>query len=363
MKTLEEKYHEVAEDKNRWLYYLDAPLNIGECWKTTKTAYDFIAKYFNMGGKETVFNDDILCKNSSFIEERAPHIVSTFLLGIIIAECFEIDTQRRDDNNMSFLYLWFMACLYHDVGYAYEQNSPCAQLVQICSGGIEKLKGICNLQYFEEFWENGDNTTKTYSYEDVDVYLRGRSSCKNNARGVIDHGIVGGLLLYDMLRKNYDRASNEQGEKDNFTVTTNGRSLYYSTTHFDYYAKAANAIIAHNIWLDTLNEYRSRFAPNSCVKQEKPRIYFHNEDDNLAFILSIADTIEPLKRNPQYLKKVSIGHSINGPGFFVQAQTDIFDELYNSLRGLSDWVNVDVTLFWHGDQKRAEISLPKNLIR
>jgi hypothetical protein len=48
----------------------------------------------------------------------------------------------------------------------------------------------------------------------------------------------------------------------------------------------------------------------------------------LCFILSLADTIEPLKRNEKYLQEVSIEKCKNKKGFRVEADEVTFDTLY-----------------------------------
>lgn len=53
-------------------------------------------------------------------------------------------------------------------------------------------KKTLNIKYFS------NDVFKTYSKEDVEIYFKGRA--KEN---LIDHGIVGGILLYDRLRKQF----------------------------------------------------------------------------------------------------------------------------------------------------------------
>lgn len=343
MQTLEECYREIANNYKRWSYYDNPHQIIDEVWLDGNRAYRFIKNYFNYAGKSKVFEDDNLEKNSEFLITRTSHIISVFLLGIKIAECFGIDLCLRDHCNMNFKYYWFMACLYHDIGYVYENKHNCGHLKMISMEGIEALQEIYGMKYVH------DRVFRTYPRAVVDLYLKCRADCRKS-QPKVDHGIIGGLLLYDKLRKQFSRAwakrTKHSDSRDSFNVIheSSGRLLHLSNTHYDAYAKVADAIIVHNIWKNTLKQYikdselTDIFSTNDFDKQ----ITFDNE---ICFILALADTIEPLKRGMHYLKTVSIDQAENQKGLKLQIDKKVFNDVYcSNLKSLEDWVDVSVTI-------------------
>src|SRR5699024_1552141 len=141
--------------------------------------------------------------------------ISTYLLGIRLAELFKIlpygnkanevnDPYSKDGFN--FKYYWFLACLYHDVGYVYENSTYLDESIKgkqkrinklqdnlsaLQTDGLEAIQEICDIRYLH------NRVFKTYDRSEIDLYLKGRATCCN----CIDHGIAGGLMLYDKLRK------------------------------------------------------------------------------------------------------------------------------------------------------------------
>ena len=145
MGTLKELYKDLIEDPDSWLYYhsnqprlkyeIQPRLKYEMLFDET-ASYDFIKKYFKCGGKGKVFEDDpYIIKYEYVLKERSPHIVSTFLLGIQIAKSLKFDINKKNNDNINFKYLWFMACLYHDIGYVYENDYNCMNLRMVQKKG------------------------------------------------------------------------------------------------------------------------------------------------------------------------------------------------------------------------------------
>jgi hypothetical protein len=345
METLEECYQKISQDPLKWSYYDNPSLSTEEIWLDNDRAINFIKDYFNYAGKSKVFDDVNIELNYGKIKNRACHIVSTFLLGIEIVSCFGLETRRRDKNNMNFQYYWFLTCLYHDIGYAYEEENKnkCERLKMVSQDGIEALQEICELQYIN------NREFKTYSKHTVDFYLRCRAGFYQDERNpVMDHGIVGGLLLYDKLRKQFARAWENRIEKAHSRASFyvhhegTGRKLHLSNEHYKAYAKAADAIITHNIWISTLQEYITKCgAPQKPFSTSYKKIAYTNK---LCFILSLADTLEPLKRGAAYLKKIYICPAKDYSGFEIRTDTDTFKALYKDIASLEEWVSVKVNI-------------------
>lgn len=334
METLKKLYKDIIEDPDRWLYYhSNQPRLKYEMLFDETASYDFIIKYFRCGGKEKVFEDDpYIIKNEFVLKERSPHIVSTFLLGILIAKNLKIDINTNNNDNINFKYLWFLACLYHDIGYVYENDNNCMNLRMVQKKGLNALKDICNIKCLRN-----NELFKTYKKENIDLYLSNRAICSSGNIGKIDHGIVGGLLLYDRLRKNFDEAWNKAKRngpnilRNDFTY----KGLHFSNEHYKYYAEAADAIIAHNIWIDTLNKYliKNYKEPLKGIKIDK--------NNKIAFILALADTLEPIKKYGIFALNM-ISFKKMDDGFDLIMPDEINENDFNYICNLSDWINVDV---------------------
>ena len=331
MITLQEMYKDLISNTERWSYYQNPPNLCYDALSNEDDSFNFIKDYFSLGRKKALFDDKNIEGNLEIIKGRAQHIVSTYLLGIIIAESFGFDLNKRDDNNVNLKYLWFLACLYHDIGYVYEETHYCENLREIREKGLLALRGICGITYCKS------DEFRTYEKRVVNLYFKNRAKCTDKEIGKMDHGIVGGLMLYDRLIKNYNQAQkkefgeNQKDAKESFEY--NG--LFFSKEHFIYYAEAADAIISHNIWTDTLKGYLKAEKKESLMPSKI------NEKNKIAYILAIADTIEPIKRKESLiLENISFEKIENG---FVLLMPYLDDNnKYEYLRDLPNWVDISV---------------------
>lgn len=344
-----EKLKDMLNSDNNncdWSYYhgIHIPANALVCGDK---ALKFIKSYFELAGKETVFSFPQIPQYEKVLEERAPHIVSTFLLGKRIAECVGINIAERNENGMSFQYYWFLSCLYHDLGYVYENQSSCEHLRMISIDGLEAIQEVCGITYLH------NREFKTYSREDVDLYLRKRAICKDGKRGVIDHGIVGGLMLYDGLRKRFEeswkkRTDREHSNRYSFDIKVSSRTLHCSNSHFQDYAKAADAIIMHNIWVSTLFQYMNEEGITRKISNDPIRCDMGNQ---LCFILCLADTIEPIKRKPEYVDRVSF--SFCNKQITIETDEDVMEDVYRNIKKCESWLSVNI----QKERNRVSISI------
>ncbi len=341
MKSLKELYIEIAKESSRWSYYSDPPMLYESIWSNCSEAYTFIKSYYNLAGKGRTFEDKHITDNEKDIKERATHVVSTFLLGILIAETLGIDTQQRNYENMNFLYYWFLAALYHDVGYIYEKNSNSYDLKKIEEKGLQEILDICDI--------NPDNMSNsiflTYTSRDIEEYSKQRARGRENSEGKVDHGIVGGLMLYDKLVKQFYIARRKRLEgynKDDFYIWSHGKKLHLSKSHFKEYAKVSDAIIAHNIFKDTLIKC---YENDETKKEELSQKVIHINNE-LCFVLAISDTIEPLKKGLSLDKVYFEGFD---QGFIVKFDKYLCKDFVESkkfvesIESLKEWVSVEIT--------------------
>jgi hypothetical protein len=154
---------------------------------------------------------------------------------------------------------------------------------------------------------------------------------------VVDHGILGGILLYDRLIK-IRRAKKKENE-DN---------LFWGKKLENQYKLAANAISIHNIWLpkaDTKKEYK-KYNLNEIIDFTKIKF----KDFPFFYILGIVDTIEPLKTykdcgfDDNYILK-NIGIEFSNKSVFISNKPGSkldFQKLINQTKYLEGWLDIEV---------------------
>lgn len=106
----------LYKDENKWNYYAQdfkCPIN-------EEMAKNFIARYFEAGAKKLMV--------SQFIDELSPmrhmHVVSAFFIGLLIKDklCPDLQMESPSWGDYEFGYLWFLVCLFHDMGYVVEND-------------------------------------------------------------------------------------------------------------------------------------------------------------------------------------------------------------------------------------------------
>lgn len=289
---------------------------------------DFIFRYFKRGGKVEVF-DTI---DSDFLGIRYPnHINSVFFLGLLVYNNTGLKEKFRLGNNapgyQTFPFIWFLISLYHDNAYHIEKDT---ELIKV-NHNLTQLRLNFNIEHY--LFENK---------------LRGISSrmmacCENyfeyriEEMKVIDHGIFGGLLLYDRLIKIRRRKA-----------AVNEDNLFWGEALEDQYKLAASAIATHNIWIPEKNQYElyTNYGLNNLMNFTP----FKFNDFNFLYLLGIVDTIDPIKTfidddvNEKYIfenlkmefKKSSIVFSV------VENSKLDFQKLVKKCNSYVGWLDVKV---------------------
>ena len=171
-----------------------------------------------------------------------------------------------------------------------------------------------------------------------------------------DHGIVGGLWLYDSLVKNYYLSYislNDDNESiRNFCVN----NLHFSINQFPVFAYLADCIISHNMWLAT--DYKTIELYKECgLKQLIPPLAQPIQFDTnpLLFILALADTLEPIKTccDPKYKLNIeptevlkNIECIFNQNHILLQFNNnDIFKIMKDKLSNLENWLAINIQIY------------------
>ena len=294
------------------MYYVNSVTNPNNNSRTIP-ADSFIENYFAAGGKSVVFQNIRQDFLTPILKMRAEHMRSVFLLGIHIYDSvktfqryvnncltdlfkkvkeldlanrniekpgskppspYNLDKLPSDTLRHDFLYMWYLICLYHDVGYVFEKDSLKADEIFLESPAYppaipREYISACNSYYF---------TRKSTS-------LLGHKAC-------VDHGIYGGWLLLKHLRNLH--SSNLIIEKEDWC-----KYLLWGRPIFEHYiVNAAWTIIAHNMFLAV---YGTQNACKYCFLGLDQLIYLHGfspikpSQNPFLFLLCLVDSIEPIK--------------------------------------------------------------------
>lgn len=281
---------------------------------------------------------------------RAKHTVSAYLLGTIIRDKLQFDTRnwrrlpKESSPSGSFKLFWSWICLFHDIGYYYEEHSD-KYLVFSQLEDLEKELGI-------------ENDLLSFSaYPDlIRKYYKKRV---NDMRPAIDHGIVGAILLFDALMD-----------------LANGDKPYSEIRKYSsFFAKICDTIALHNMWRateKTLLEYQQNNLYELIPSEDNRHMVFYRKNP-LLFLLGIVDTIEPIKffcRDKRYkhpvthrdvLSDIKMAFIVNSGKKEIRISStnehfqEYVDSLQNHEEGLPAWLGV--TCFTDKEKRAIVLSI------
>lgn len=290
--NLLETYNKILSNPGKWKYYSRMDLSGIRCeasslFRNDNNARGFIERYFQAGNKLNVFYDH----SQTGMESRWTHTLSVFLLGIVLSDVLGIDmTEENECHNKANLYHWFLTCLYHDYGYVIEKNPSVYPPREY---RLHKLYRDCNgnPKYYLR------NRKRESEFSDS-VRWRYYEWGRRKRDGFVNHGIIGGLMLYSQLCEFLEMMIKNHGGQTDFIDDNIG--LHYSINQITDFALGADAIIAHNIWFNV-----SPLSELKLIDGER-----HVYKQWLTALLVLCDTIEPLKAFPDY-DYISVLENIN----------------------------------------------------
>ena len=319
-------------------------------------AKEFIKEYITVGGKEKLFD-------FNFIQEyrekgKHQHSVALYFLGIYFKDLVEKKIKnkikakyKQSYKDKTFSYIWFLASLFHDTASVIESEKQIN--IRRNNLDLDCYLDEYNIRYnvFEHKCLNDE--LYTYPQNIVKNYFK----YKLNKRREIDHGILGGHLLFDKLIKNYKDAYEDYNglstnDYDDFII--NG--LHWSSTHHNYYAYAAHAIIEHNMWFAPNEEYKKiykKYGLNTLISPPAKKICI--KENPLLFYLGLFDTIEPLKpflekgnaEANEILKNIDI--SVNNGNIKIsyteklKTYTEEYEKWIDNIYSLKNWLELKIS--------------------
>ncbi len=353
-KSLDDLYNKVTRNKETWDYYNDLnPLSgsydFKEIINGSSSFYSKLIKELLGRSGKIAAQDMLKCVDELFKKEeeekydmdadkRLRHIVSLFFFGhVLYGNCDSIRKNvsrqlrtigfpKTDDDARTFSFMWFLLCIFHDLGYAYEYN-------------LIKDNQKMSLSAIEEI-KPSNFLPLIYNEKNLLQYNHLRQ-CK---WGVNDHGIWGGFSFY----KNMLRVGKEIEEKQNeYNIKI------FETENVEHiYQYAAWIIMCHNIFYnngkDNYTDCYRCCGLDDFIQPKARCITLKNNP--LLFLFCLADTLEPTKvlksksKNPQddlklcRLLKMDFGKS--SIKFNLSGLSDyIVGEKYNNnIKGINDWL-------------------------
>lgn len=175
-----------------------------------------------------------------------------------------------------------------------------------------------------------------------------------NEREKVDHGIIGGLLFYDRMLKNYALSYMAHARK--CASEPDLRDFHYRDRHFCFeqlkaFAYIADCILSHNIWKQgpNMRTVYEHYALTQLLEENFRPISFENNP--LLYILVVADTLEPLKAYTQHngdlrieeiIDAIEIEYMPASRSLTIASNSNTVDiaVLYRKAKGLEEWTTV-----------------------
>lgn len=379
---------------------------------------EFIINYFTNGRKESILSYRFQ-EQYQLPAERAIHTVSGFFLGLLIENCINNYNHLSllSEKFFPFTYLWFLTYLYHDYGYCVTERDDCAiqypkqapipdqnyTFIKRCQlreykalkeikrqlsidlspfsqynrfpGSALRRNNIPSLEHalLMELTQQS-NTVSGYSKlhfsngSRIDdhqypgrIITRYMNYCINK-RNRVDHGIVGGLLFYDRMIKNYMMAYiSSINEEHRFQKLDD---FHYRDRHFCneqliIFSYISDCILSHNVFKQSSEnrDIYEEYLLYELFEENFKKITF--ESNPLLYILAISDTIEPVKiyqKNDKTLSAKEIAEEINIeylPGsrvLSISSKSNIIDInlLYRKAKSLMEWTSAECSELRNG---------------
>lgn len=259
--------------------------------------------------------------------ERLAHAIAAFLFGIAVREelglNFDLLPRMFSFNAAgdAFYFFWSVICLCHDFGYQYEiggQSVYKQELMDTHEGrcvllGIEHDLFELNQADLQEFGlKEGERQWVEDSLQLVIRYdrMRRRTKDSNKEGAVIDHGIAGALILYDLLIKQFEyRAKKtsvvkqQAGYRDPAACDTAVHTGEIPANAASERFAACCILIActvarHNIWNvsgDEIIRYQNYDLGMLREGSQDALVSAEDPCGQMLFLLDYMDTIDPVK--------------------------------------------------------------------
>lgn len=346
MKNLLSIYEEIFRDTNSWKYYSSMiPINPFE---NHEDAEEFIKNFIELSGKA---DDNILYNDIRYLDDkRINHIVSTFFLGIYIYynipiikkqinKILKVYQKNNPYSKIEFSFLWFLICLFHDLGYQIENNDSYSDFNDF-------LSRKCSVPHF---LKSSVGVPGVY-FNTYEAYFNYKIESVNKSfGGKPDHGICGGILLYDVLNKIVNKRIKNRDKRQ-----TEG--LYWDKKLLSIYKRVSWVILSHNIYFAwkgsvTYKDYTKNLKLKELILTRETGPLVKLNKHPLLFLFLLVDCIEPIKQYKEYndfcnfRKLGSINMECSKNTLTIDFPAEILDEKFaKSIKDLEWYLIPEITI-------------------
>lgn len=336
----------VLKNHQTWNYYSGKEILKYNPLNSACDGRKFIKNFIELSEKNNT--NKLYNKIDALEDSRVHHIISSFFLGIYVYTKSEIIKSNIDDeieilkrsenvkSDVKFIFIWFITCLFHDLGYEYED--PDKKVFTSFKSFLKKseLKKLGKCKGVPELYK-----------ETHEKYFNYRLKAKKN-----DHGICASYTLYNDLCKIREEQENSNSNK---------KKLSWEKALEGVYNFAAWIILAHNIWyVNASDEYKSKQYKDLgleklILKNNEKKIKI--KDHPFFFLFCLIDSIEPFKKikDKSLLNKIFI--EINSKHIIIYSELECgcHDTIFKNASNLNDWLTPSKVT-----EKLVKISLKKN---
>lgn len=324
-----------------------------------KSCYKYIKEYFKAGSKETVFKIDF---SEDFKKDgKHVHTVVLYLMGYYLKDIVEVvlknDINHRIDDKINnpiswfdFRYTWFLCCLYHDTASVIEKEKNfhskdnCVKELNCCLRKYNIKYNVYDhipLKLESNLFTFPEHLVKKYFFYRMDYFQ------------TVDHGILGGFLIFDRLMNNYNSKWEQKKKRCSKAKYEDFKhnNLSWKREHQDHFVMIADSIIAHNIWFsgdeEVDKELYKQYGLDQLIATSSSKIKI--KEKPLLFFLCLLDTIEPTKRFPDIdailiLKSFDISYC-KEMGEVIILQLDLklnCEDYFNKIKQAEGWLDIEV---------------------
>lgn len=265
-------------------------------------------------------------------ETRLSHTASTYLLGMAMRDNLDIrfDLLPRliaGGTGDAFHFFWGMICLCHDLGYEFETKERTPDELENDLEQMKSSSGRSNLldirhdlfavneSMLKQLEIDPQSKTGLWILKAIKLAknydaLRRQEKHTCSKQPVLDHGICGALILYDILHKEYlalvekrKKAQSQRvvrhSEHEKRAGILEGVTKDASIVRFAKCSLIIACTVArHNMWLAETAEaqeiYRL-YGLNDLFATADARVSASSSLDQMLFLLDFMDTIDPVK--------------------------------------------------------------------
>lgn len=303
---------------------------------------EFIIRFIELSGKAE--GNPLFTNIEKLDNQRLRHIVSTFFLGTHlyynvpkIKSSIDLVLNRlkkqNPDSNITFSFIWFLICLFHDLGYLIENQDIYKDFDDFIK---DKVKYFLKERV-------GVPTIYENVYKD---YFNYRLNSANDFIRKPDHGICGGIILFNKLN---DILLKKQKNKKS-------KGLSWNPKLINIYRHASWVILSHNIFFirkGGIEEkiYRENNLDDLILeKHECSKIKLKKH--SFLFLFALVDTIDPVKTlgNYENLKKLLFKSNSNKIVFELNDKEFQY-AYFNKVCDLKNWLIPEIKV----ENNRLEI--------